>query len=319
MQRILIVMLSLVALSAGMVARVAFGADAPVADRTDVQQPPAEAFKQTPEQAAAQAAWEAKAGVAPARVDTAAQVDAARPAATVVAPKPAAKGAAEKTSKVVQQEAVKAVPSAAPAAPINTGAAPRASSTAAAIAAPDGAANAAVNTPEAAAHLPAGAAGEAASNDPATNPASMAAPEAALQDVTQQLATLEKDLSILEEDLLYPPSSRVAVFVSMDVGELFALDEVEVKLNGTTVVHHLYTEQQVNALHRGGIQRLYVGNAKQGENEITAFFLGRDHRGEPLRRATSAKFAKSFEPAYVELKILDSEVHQRPDLKVEVH
>ena len=311
MQRILIVMLSLVALSAGTVARMASAADTPVADRADVQQPPAEAFKQTPEQAAAQAAWEAKSGVTPAQVDT------ARPAATVVAPKPPAKGAAEKTSKVVQQEAVKAVPSVAPA--INTGAAPRASSTAAAIAAPDGAANAAVNTPEAAAHLPAEAAAEAASNDPATNPASMAAPEAALQDVTQQLATLEKDLSILEEDLLYPPSSRVAVFVSMDVGELFALDEVEVKLNGTTVVHHLYTEQQVDALHRGGIQRLYVGNAKQGENEITAFFLGRDHRGEPLRRATSAKFAKSFEPAYVELKILDSEVHQRPDFKVEVH
>ena len=160
----------------------------------------------------------------------------------------------------------------------------------------------------------------------ATPPAAVAdaapantAPEAALQDVTQQLATLERDLSILEEDLLYPPSSRVAVYLSMDVGDLFALDEVEVKINGTTVVHHLYTEQQVDALHRGGIQRLYVGNARQGDNEITAFFLGRGHQGEALRRATTAKFTKSFEPAYVELKIADSETKQRPILSVEVH
>ena len=130
---------------------------------------------------------------------------------------------------------------------------------------------------------------------------------------------MERDLSILEEDLLYPPSSRVAVYLSMDVGELFALDEVEVKINGTTVAHHLYTEQQVDALHRGGVQRLYVGNAKQGENEITAFFLGRGHSAEPLRRAVTAKFSKSFEPVYVELKIADSEQRQRPELKVEAH
>lgn len=145
------------------------------------------------------------------------------------------------------------------------------------------------------------------------------APESTLQDVEASLASLEKDLAILEEDLLYPPSSRVAVYLSLDTGELFALDEVEVKLNGETVAHHLYTEQQIEALGRGGVQRLFVGNARQGDNEITAFFLGRSHDGREIRRAANSRFEKSFEPVYLELKIADSDTHQRPDMSIEVH
>ncbi len=144
-------------------------------------------------------------------------------------------------------------------------------------------------------------------------------PSAEAQTVEQQLAGLERDLAILEEDLLYPPSSRVAVYLSMDVGELFKLDEVELKLNGTTVAHHLYTERQTDALHRGGVQRLFVGNVRQGGNELIAFFLGRSQDGRELRRATTRTFTKAFEPLFVELHIADSETLQRPEFSVEVY
>ncbi len=155
---------------------------------------------------------------------------------------------------------------------------------------------------------------------PAADPvAGDPAADTATESVEVALANLERDLAILEEDLLYPPSSRVAVYLSLDVGELFALDEVEVKLNGETVAHHLYTSRQVNALARGGVQRLFVGNAKQGSNEITAFFLGRGTEGRELRRGTTATFDKGFEPLFVELQIRDSETLQRPEMSVEVH
>lgn len=142
-------------------------------------------------------------------------------------------------------------------------------------------------------------------------------PELQLQQVEQSLVELERDLRILEEDLLYPPSSRVAVYLALDVGELLALQEVEVKINGDTVAHHLYTERQVDALQRGGVQQLYVGNARQGENEVTAFFLGHDRQEREVRHATSLKFTKSFEPMYLELKIADSTTLQRPELSIE--
>lgn len=134
-----------------------------------------------------------------------------------------------------------------------------------------------------------------------------------MEDIKRGLVELKRDLAVLEEDLLYPASSQVAVFLSMDVGEFFALDSVTLKLNGKDVTHYLYTEKQADALFRGGVQRLYVGNVKQGQNQLTAFFTGRGPEGRDYRRATTVSFEKTFEPSYVELKISDSTAKYQPE------
>ncbi len=134
-----------------------------------------------------------------------------------------------------------------------------------------------------------------------------------LEDLKKSLLKLKRDLVILEEDLLFPASSQVAVYLSMDVGDLFALDAVTLKLNGKNVHHHLYTEKQVDALYRGGVQKLYVGNVKQGKNRVTAFFTGRGPNGRDYRRAATIDFEKSFEPTFVELAIADSEANYQPE------
>ncbi len=134
-----------------------------------------------------------------------------------------------------------------------------------------------------------------------------------MEAIKKDLVELKRDLVVLEEDLLYPASSQVAVFLSMDVGEFFDLDSVTVKLNGRDATHYLYTEKQADALFRGGVQRLFVGNVKQGSNELTAFFTGRGPQHRDYRRATTVKFEKSFEPAYVELKITDSTAKYQPE------
>jgi hypothetical protein len=139
-----------------------------------------------------------------------------------------------------------------------------------------------------------------------------------LEQVKQELVALKRDLVILEEDLLFPASSQLAVFLSMDIGELFQLDSVTLKLNGKEVAHHLYTERQVDALYRGGIQKLYVGNVKQGENRLTAFFTGRGPSGRDYRRATTVEFEKTFEPAFVELAIADSGAKYQPEFRAAV-
>ncbi len=152
-------------------------------------------------------------------------------------------------------------------------------------------------------------------------PAEKAAPVALdsdLERIKKDLLTLKRDLVILEEDLLFPASSQVAVFLSMDLGELFQLDAVSVKLNGKEVAHHLYTDRQVDALYRGGVQKLFVGNVKQGQNRLTAFFTGRGPSGRDYRRATTVEFEKSFEPAFVELAISDSGAKYQPEFSAAV-
>ena len=139
-----------------------------------------------------------------------------------------------------------------------------------------------------------------------------------MEKIKKNLLALKRDLVILEEDLLFPASSQVAVFLSMDIGELFQLDAVTLKLNGKEVAHHLYTDKQVDALYRGGVQKLYVGNVKQGPNQLTAFFTGRGPSGRDYRRATTVEFEKTFEPAFVELAISDSGAKYQPEFNASV-
>ncbi|MEZ5557337.1 MAG: AraC family transcriptional regulator [Pseudomonadales bacterium] len=165
-----------------------------------------------------------------------------------------------------------------------------------------------------------GAEPAAQSSDPDAPAASAAgAPVASdIEQVKKSLLELKRDLVILEEDLLFPASSQLAVFLSMDVGDFFQLDSVTVEIDGEQVAHHLYTERQADALYRGGVQKLYVGNVKQGAHRLTAFFTGRGPSGRDYRRAATVEVDKSFDPAYVELAIKDSSAKYQPEFVASV-
>ena len=139
-----------------------------------------------------------------------------------------------------------------------------------------------------------------------------------VQTLKQQVLELNRDLFLLEEELLFPSNTQVSVFVSMDVGEFFQLDAVSLKLNGKEVANHLYTDKQVDALFRSGVQKLFVGNVKQGGNRVTAFFTGRGPNGRDFRRATTVEFDKSFEPTFIELAISDETTDYQPEFKAAV-
>ncbi len=137
-----------------------------------------------------------------------------------------------------------------------------------------------------------------------------------VQNLKQQVIELNRDLFILEEELLFPANTQVAVFLSMDVGEFFQLDAVNLKVDDKEVSNYLYTEKQVDALFRGGIQRLYVGNVRNGEHEISAFFTGRGPQGRDFRRAVTHRFTKDGDVKYLELRIRDSLQRHQPELTV---
>ena len=140
--------------------------------------------------------------------------------------------------------------------------------------------------------------------------------ETQVQDIKQQVLSLNRDLFILEEELLFPTNTQVAVFLSMDVGEFFQLDAVKLTLDKKVVTNYLYTERQVDALHRGGVQRLYMGNVKAGDHELVAVFTGRGPEGRDFRRGTTLTFSKDSEAKHLELKIVDSKAKQQPQFSV---
>ncbi|MEW5755658.1 MAG: hypothetical protein AB1810_05085 [Pseudomonadota bacterium] len=174
---------------------------------------------------------------------------------------------------------------------------------------------------------------EAAAQEPAAPPASasagaqpivpaVTAPPPAddlvgqLQALKRDVIELNRDLFILEEELLFPSNTQLTVFVSLDVGNFFALDSVQLQVDGKEVANYLYTEREAKALMRGGVQRLYQGNLKTGEHELVAVFVGMGPNERPYRRAASITVQKSDEPKFIELVITDNVPSQQPDFLV---
>ena len=152
--------------------------------------------------------------------------------------------------------------------------------------------------------IPAWAAGDDNASAPAD--ASVTNLDNQIQDLKKEVLELNRDLFLLEEDLLFPANTQFSVFVSMDIGMLFELDSVQIRLDNQVVANHLYTERELNALKRGGVHRMYMGNLTSGEHELIAFFVGKGPKGRDYKRGTTLRVNKGTEPQYVELKITDS-------------
>ena len=153
--------------------------------------------------------------------------------------------------------------------------------------------------------------------------AAASAPEAAtldgrIQDVKSDVIKINRDLLVLEEELLFPANTQVALFVSMDVGKLFELDSVQVKLDDKVVASYLYTPLEVQALHRGGVQRVFLGNLRTGSHELVAFFTGKGPHERDYKRGATVKFDKGTDAKYIELRIQDSMGKLQPEFDVKV-
>ena len=142
--------------------------------------------------------------------------------------------------------------------------------------------------------------------------------EKQVQDIKQQVLNLNKELFILEEDLLFPANTQFSIFLSMDIGQLFDLDSVEINLDGKNISNHLYTEREINALKRGGVQRIHIGNIASGKHELVAFFTGKGPSKRNYKRGTTIEIEKTSSPLFIELKIIDNLTKQQPEFKTKV-
>jgi len=137
-----------------------------------------------------------------------------------------------------------------------------------------------------------------------------------VQGLKKDVIDLNKDLFVLEEELLFPANTQVAVFLSMDVGSFFGLDSVTVKIDNKEVANYLYTAREADALLKGGVQRIYVGNQKVGKHELVAFFTGKGPVERDYRRGAALNFEKGVGAKYLELKITDRVGKHQPEFMV---
>jgi hypothetical protein len=137
-----------------------------------------------------------------------------------------------------------------------------------------------------------------------------------VQGLKKDVIDLNKDLFVLQEELLFPANTQVALYISMDVGTFFALDSVTVKIDNKEVKNYLYTAREADALLKGGVQQIYLGNLKVGKHELVAFFTGKGPVERDYRRGATINFDKGVGAKYLELKITDRVPKHQPEFMI---
>jgi hypothetical protein len=124
-----------------------------------------------------------------------------------------------------------------------------------------------------------------------------------VQEIKSDVLDIAEELNQLEEKLLYPSNTQIAVFVSLFSGEAFRLDSVEIQLDGKPVAHHLYTFKELEALKKGGVQRIYTGNVRAGDHDLQVSVIGKSAGGADFRKTESFKINKDVGPKIVEISL----------------
>ncbi|HBA89912.1 MAG TPA: hypothetical protein DCZ75_18540 [Geobacter sp.] len=120
-----------------------------------------------------------------------------------------------------------------------------------------------------------------------------------VQEIKADALAIAAQLNRLEEKLLYPSDTQIAIFVSVAGDEKFRLDAVDVELDGKQVAHHLYTFKELEALQKGGVQRIHVGNVRTGDHPLHVTVLGKTESGADFQREENFKVTKGIGPKLV--------------------
>ena len=129
-----------------------------------------------------------------------------------------------------------------------------------------------------------------------------------VQEIKSDVLSIATELNQLEEKLMYPSNTQVAVFVSLVSGGTFRLDSVEIQLDGNPVAHHIYTFKELEALQKGGVQRIYTGNIRSGNHDLEVSVIGKSSGGGDLQKTNRFNINKDVGPKIVEISLASQSI-----------
>jgi hypothetical protein len=127
-----------------------------------------------------------------------------------------------------------------------------------------------------------------------------------VQDIKKDVLAISSELQLLEEKLLYPSNTQLALFVSLKGNGKLRLDAVRLKLDGQDAAHHIYTFKELEALQSGGVQRIHTGNIRTGEHSVEVAVIGKIGDTD-FQQVATYKFKKAVEPKLLEIVVDRSE------------
>jgi hypothetical protein len=124
-----------------------------------------------------------------------------------------------------------------------------------------------------------------------------------VQAIKSDVLSIAEELNRLEEKLLYPSGTQVAIFIALAEGDTMRLDAVQLKIDGQLVAHYIYSAKELEALHKGGVQRIYVGNVSTGGHQLEVLVNGKLADGADYNPTERFSFNKEVKPKLVELTL----------------
>jgi hypothetical protein len=124
-----------------------------------------------------------------------------------------------------------------------------------------------------------------------------------VQEIKSDALSIAAELSQLEEKLLYPSGTQVSVFVALAKGDPMRLDAVRLQIDGQLVAHHIYSAKELEALRKGGVQRLYTGNVTTGDHKLEVLVDAKLDDGKDFNRTENFTFRKEVKPKMVGLTV----------------
>ena len=124
-----------------------------------------------------------------------------------------------------------------------------------------------------------------------------------IQEIKSDALRMSAEMSQLEEKLLYPSGTQVAIFVALAKGDTMRLDAVRLQIDGQLVAHYIYSAKELQALRKGGVQRIYVGNVSTGDHKLDVLVDGKLEGGADFSRTGEFTFRKEVKPKLVGLTL----------------
>ncbi|MGB5133284.1 MAG: hypothetical protein WBO00_11740 [Steroidobacteraceae bacterium] len=133
-----------------------------------------------------------------------------------------------------------------------------------------------------------------------------------VQEIKSDVLSIASELNGLEEKLLYPSGTQLAVFVALAAGDPMRLDAVRVQVDGELVAHYIYSFKELEALRKGGVQRIYVGNVPTGGHQLEVMMDGKLESGADFSRTEQFAFRKDVKPKLVGLTLAGPDSGRAP-------
>ena len=121
--------------------------------------------------------------------------------------------------------------------------------------------------------------------------------------LSTDVMALGQALMQLEDGLLTPPGFQLTVFLSLDTGKDFVLDEIKFSLDDKAAQSKKYNAREVRALHMGGTHRLHIAHLTEGQHQITARYTGGNRENDQYQGEKTFTFEKTAQSKTIELKL----------------